>query len=127
MDNRVRKSVLICDDDTDHSFALEGELRNRDYEVIIINDATELVASAKSLRPVAILANPDMKGFNDNQVCENIKLAMNIPIILIPGKNSTHRGHIGNCRADDIMAKPVDASIIANLIAKQMAWHQSNP
>ena len=65
MDKRDKKLVVICDNDADHSFSLEGELRNRDFEVVIVTEATELLKSAQSLQPVAVLANPDMKGFNE--------------------------------------------------------------
>ncbi len=127
MDTRVKKTVLICDNDADHSFTLEGELRNRDYEVVILTSATELLKSTKSLRPVAVIANPDLNGFNENEVCETLMTELNIPVILLLDRNSTHRANIGDCRADDVMTKPAEADILANLIAKQMAWHKSNP
>lgn len=127
MDTRSKKVVLICDNDADHSFTMEGELRNRDYEVVIVTNATELLKSAKSLKPVAIVANPDMKGFNENELCTKIMGEMNIPVILLLDRNSTHRANIGDCRADDVMMKPAETDILSNLIAKQMAWHKSNP
>lgn len=127
MDKRLQKTVLLCDNDADHSFSLEGELRNRDYEVIIITDASELVKSAKSLKPVAVLVNPDMKGFNENDVCTNLMTEMNTPVILLLDKNSTHRAQVGNCPADDVVIKPAEVDNLANLIAKQMAWHKSQP
>jgi hypothetical protein len=52
---------------------------------------------------------------------------LNLPVILLLDKNSTHRASIGDCRADDVTVKPVEADILANLINKQMAWHKSNP
>lgn len=135
MDKRVSKTVLICDNDADHSFSLEGELRNRHYEVIIINDATELEGSARSLQPVAVLANPDMKGFNEYNVCKYIKGELNIPLLLLVDKNSTQRAGLnsqaageGDCRADDVIIKPVKvAENVINLIEKHMAFYKSNP
>jgi DNA-binding response OmpR family regulator len=127
MDKRVQKTVLLCDNDPDHSFTLEGELRNRDFEVIIVTDAAGLLQSAKSLQPVAVLVNPDIAGLNEDEVCKTIMTKLNIPVILLMDKNSTHRANIGDCQPDDVMTKPVEADILANLINKQMAWHQSNP
>lgn len=127
MDKRMEKTVLLCDNDSDHSFTLEGKLRNRDFEVVIITDAAGLLKSAKSLRPVAILANPDMTGFDENVVCNTLMTELNIPVILLLDKNSTHRASIGDCRADDVAVKPVEVDNLANLINKQMAWHKSNP
>lgn len=127
MDKRDRKLVLICDNDYDHSFILEGGLRNRDYDVLIVNEATELLTSAKSLRPVAVIANPEMNGFNEEIVCKKLINEMNVPVILLLDTNSTHRGTIGDCKADDVLTKPAEVDNLANLIAKQMAWHGSNP
>jgi DNA-binding response OmpR family regulator len=127
MDKRQTKTVLICDNDADHSFTMEGELRNRGFEVIIINDATELVQSSKSLRPVAVLANPDLKGFNEHDICKFVVTDMNIPVILLVDKNSTRRAQVGDCQVEDVVAKPVGVDNLANLINKQMAWHKSNP
>jgi DNA-binding response OmpR family regulator len=127
MDKRISKTVLLCDNDADHSFTLEGELRNKDFDVIVINDATELSKSSKSLKPVAVLVNPDMKGFNEYDVCKDIISDLNIPVILLLDRNSTHRAQIGDCKADDVLTKPVEADNLANLINKQMAWHKSNP
>lgn len=128
MDNRLQKLVLICDNDADHSFTLEGELRNRNFEVVILTDATGLLQSVKSLQPVAVLANPKVNGFNENDVCTSVMNEMNIPVLLLLDRNSTHLAMIGDCRADDVVTKPVkDVDNVANLINKQMAWHKSNP
>ena len=133
MDKRVTKTVLICDNDPDNSFTLEGELRNRNYEVIIINDATELESSARSLRPVAVLANPDIEGFNEYDVCKYVKAELNIPLLLLVDKNSTHRATLntqeaGSCQADDVISKPVRVvENVINLIEKHMVFHKSNP
>jgi DNA-binding response OmpR family regulator len=127
MDKRDRKLVLICDNDADHSFSLEGELRNRDYEVVIVTEASGLLESARSLRPVAVLVNPELNGFNEDAVCKNLMNEMNIPVVLLLNRNSTHRATVGDCQADDVVTKPVEADNLANLVAKHMAWHQSNP
>ena len=128
MDKRDQKLVLLCDNDADHSFTLEGELRNRDFDVVIFTDASELVATAKRLRPVAVLTNPDMNGFNENDVCRYLMNELNIPVTLLLANNSTHRAQIGDCRADDVVTKPVkEVDNVANLINKQMSWHKSNP
>jgi DNA-binding response OmpR family regulator len=127
MDKRLAKTVLICDSDADHSFTLEGELRNKDYEVVHLKDASELLRSAESLRPVAVLVNPDVNGFNEYDVCKQVMTELNIPVILLLDKNSTHRAQIGDCRANDVVVKPAEAGILANLLDKQMALHKSNP
>jgi hypothetical protein len=57
-----------------------------------------------------------------------VKNEMNIPVIPLLDRNSTHRATIGDCRADDVITKPEESpGNVAMLIAKQMAWHKSNP
>lgn len=135
MDNRSTKTVLVCDNDPDNSFTLKNEMQNRNYDVIIINDATELESTARSLRPVAVLANPDMKGFNENNVCKYIKNELNIPLLLLVDKNSTHRSTLntqpphetGSCQADDVISKPIKVvENIINLIEKHMVFNKTH-
>ena len=124
MDKRVTRTVVICDTDLDHSFTLEGMLKNENYEVVNITDPTELVSSVKSLRPSVVLANPDMKGFNENDVCTKIKNTLGIPVILLLEGNSTHRAQLGDCMADDVITKPDSSGNIIMLIKKHIALHQ---
>ena len=137
MDNRVKKLVIICDNDPDNSFMLEGELRNHDYEVVILSDATELGKSARTLRPIAVLANPDLQGFNEHDVCRIIKNELHIPLLLMVDKHSTHRAALNvqpapnaddlHCQADEVISKPVRVvENVINLIEKQKALHQQN-
>lgn len=137
MTNRNHKLVLICDNDPDNSFALEGELRNRNYDVVVINDATGLEGSARSLQPAVVLANPDMKGFNEYDICKSVKTELNIPLIFLVDKHSTHRAglnrqsthaqDIGDCSADDVVEKPVQVvDNVINLIEKHRTMNQNN-
>lgn len=138
MEKGVKKLVIICDNDPDNSFTLEGELRNRNYDVVILTDATELESSARNSRPVAILANPDMPGFNEYDVCKYVKNELHIPLLLLVDKHSTHRASLNsqsthapnadNCQADDVISKPVRVvDNVINLIEKHKAFNQSNP
>ncbi|HYO22793.1 MAG TPA: response regulator [Flavisolibacter sp.] len=124
MDKRVKRTIIICDTDLDHSFTLEGMLKNHNYDVVNISDATELVSSVQSLHPSVVLANPDMQGFNENDVCQKIKLGLGIPVILLLEGNSTHRAQLGTCQADDVITKPDSNGNIIMLIKKHISLQQ---
>jgi DNA-binding response OmpR family regulator len=124
MDKRVKRTILICDTDLDHSFTLEGELKNHGYDVVNITEATELVASAKSLQPSAILANPDIQGFNEYDVCKKLIRDLNIPVVLMLDRNSTRRAQIGDCPAADVITKPAEAGNLVTLIKKHISLQQ---
>ena len=124
MEKRANRNIVICDTDLDHSFTLEGELKNQNYDVVNITDASELVGVAQSLRPSAILVNPDMKGFNENEVCRKIKGNLNVPVLLLLDRNSTHRAQIGDCQADDVLTKPTEIGNLLTLLRKHIAINQ---
>lgn len=137
MEKRSKKLVIICDNDADNSFALEGELRNRNYEVVILTDATDIENSTRSLRPVAVLANPDLPGFNEDDLCRVVKNELNIPLFLLVDKHSTYRAGFYNqstqtpptagCEADEVVSKPVRVvENVVNLIENHKAINQSN-
>jgi len=125
MNKRTNRTIVICDTDIDHSFTLEGHLRNRNYDVVNITDATELVASVSGLLPSVVLANPDMQGFNEYDVCKQIKKELNIPLLFLLDKNSTHRAQLDNCDPDDVLTKPVEAGNLVNLVEKHISLRQS--
>lgn len=124
MDKRVKQTVVICDSDLDHSFTLEGQLRNHNFDVVNITDATELVSSAESLMPSVVLVNPDMTGFNDYDVCKKIKKSLGIPVIFLLDSNSTRRAAMDECEPDDIITKPDNSGNLIMLIKKHIALHQ---
>jgi DNA-binding response OmpR family regulator len=127
MNKRTNRTIVICDTDIDHSFTLEGNLRDRNYDVVNITDATELVATVRSLLPSIVLANPDMQGFNEYDVCKQIKKELNIPFLLLLDRTSTHRAQLGNCEPDDVLTKPAEAGNLVNLVEKHISLHQSSP
>ena len=124
MDKRVKRTIVICDTDLDHSFTLEGMLKNHNYDVVNITTPAELFRTVKSLRPSVVLANPDMQGFNEQEVCQKIKNELSIPVILLLEPNSTHRAQIDTCQADDVITKPDSSGNIIMLIKKHISLHQ---
>lgn len=125
MHNRTKRTIVICDTDLDHPFTLEGDFRNHNYEVVNISYATELVSAVSSLHPSVVLANPDMQGFNENDVCKRIKRGPNIPVIFLMDKDSTHRAQLDDGKSDDVLTKPVKPGNLFNLVEKLIATHQS--
>jgi DNA-binding response OmpR family regulator len=124
MDMENRKTVLICDNDEDLLQQLENALGNEGYDVDTINNASELIPRVIRFHPGVIVVNPDMQGFNADDVCNNIVKGMNIPIILLFDPHATSRAIIGECRADDEVVKPVAIDLLSNLLAKHITVNQ---
>lgn len=118
------KTVLICDNDYNFMNDAEERLAKEGYDVDGIDNAEDLIPSAIRLRPNILLVNPDMKGFNEYDVCKNIIQDQRIEVMLLVDKNSTTRATIGDCVIDDVLTKPVNFDNLLNLLAKHISVQQ---
>jgi DNA-binding response OmpR family regulator len=114
------KTILVCDNDETTVQQIVSKLKDDDYDVESINDASELIPRALRLKPGVIIVNPDMKAFNAYDVCKQIMKGMNIPIMLLLDPHSTTRAQIDECLAEDVLTKPVKMDMLENLIEKHI-------
>jgi two-component system response regulator VanR len=114
-------TVIVCDHDVDELYRIQQGLMSDEFEVQIISDALELVSVAQANYPAIVIVNPDMKGFNQYDVCKKLMKDKNIPVLLLTDSHSTHRVQIDQCRADDELTKPVEINNLLNLIQKHIA------
>ncbi len=112
--------ILICDNEDEHLNQIRNELESRGFSMEIVHDATELIPRAIRVRPGVIIVNPDMKAFNEYDVCKNIIKDMDVPAIMIVDKNATSRAHIDECEIEDVLTKPVNLKNLVNLISKHL-------
>jgi DNA-binding response OmpR family regulator len=109
--------VLICDNDEQVLGELKEELARNDYRVRTLTDATAVVSQA-SAEPTILVINPDIKGFNEYDVCKKLKQERGVPVIFLQDRNSTHRTGYGDCEADDVVSKPVEIDLLLNQLEK---------
>jgi DNA-binding response OmpR family regulator len=122
MDNR--RTVLICDNDYAFLNDMEKNLANEGYDVDTIDNAADLIPSAIRLRPNVIIVNPEMKAFNDYDVCKHIIKEQRIQVILLLNKNSTARSLVDECEVEDVITRPVNVKDLAGLLAKHISVDQ---
>src|SRR5919206_3713889 len=115
---KTKKSALLFDSEKSSISEIEALLVKEGFYVESLTDAQQLIARAESIKPSVVIANPDATGFNGETVCEKIKNELRIPVMLLIDKSSTTRDYYGNCRADDVISKPVDFNGVLNLIEK---------
>lgn len=111
---------MICDHEDDHLSDIRNTLENEGISIEIVTDASELIPRAIRIRPGVIIVNPDMKAFNEYDVCKNILKAMDVPAIMIIDKNATTRARIDECEIEDVLTKPVNLRNLVNLISKHL-------
>jgi DNA-binding response OmpR family regulator len=119
-----KRTVLVCDNEDSVLSQIQSDLQKEGFEVHILKDAGALVATAERMQPTVVVANPDMTAFNEDDVCKKIKQDMNIRVILLLDPHSTRRAQIGECDADDVITKPVETDLLANLVEKHISLHQ---
>ncbi|MFL5742234.1 MAG: response regulator [Flavisolibacter sp.] len=118
-------TLVVCDEDMDELNRIRQFMENRkEFELEIIYDASELVNEAKRRQPCIVLVNPEMKAFNEYDVCKKLMKDAHIPVMLLVSPDSTHRDFIEDCTADDVVTKPVEVDNLLNLVMKHMTVHQ---
>lgn len=115
-----RGIVLICDNEDEHLSDIRDTLENEGISIEIVTDASELIPRAIRIRPGVIIVNPDMKAFNEYDVCKNILKDMDVPAIMMIDKNATTRARIDECEIEDVLTKPVNLRNLVNLISKHL-------
>src|SRR5688500_3824808 len=112
--------ILICDNDDAHLQQLRSELENAGLYLEVLQDAAGLVSRAQRLNPGLIIVNPDVQAFKEYDVCKHLMKDLNVPVILLLDKNSTHRSQVDECRVEDVLTKPVEIRNLLNLIEKHL-------
>jgi len=88
---RVRKRVLIVEDDADTLAGLMLRLRSHDYEVISARDGTTALMVANKNKPDLILLDlglPAGDGFAVLERCRQIESLSTTPVIVLSGRDS---------------------------------------
>lgn len=116
--------VLICDHEDEHLNEVRNALENEGFSLEVVNDAAELIPRAIRVRPGVVVVNPDMKAFNEYDVCKNIIRDMDVPAIMMVDKSATNRARINECSIDDVLTKPVNLKILVHLISKYLTITQ---
>ena len=123
MNELVKNSILIVDDDTSDLIFLSQHL-GQDYKIYTAKDGEDGIKKAVSLRPDLILLDIIMPGMSGYDVAEYMKKTdetKNIPIIFITGLDSKEDEEKGlTMEAADYISKPFSAKITRLRISHQM-------
>lgn len=91
----IKKKILVIDDDEEFLEELRDMLVMSGYDAIAVNDGTDALRIAKSIRPDLILVDIKMKGLNGLQVADKLNQyveTVDIPIVAMSGHfNGTGR------------------------------------
>ena len=112
------KKILIIDDD--HSLLRRASIhlkKQKNFEIVVFDNAREGVAAAKSLKPHLIILDwklPDIQGIDVLPLLRKSDKTKSIPVLMLTGKNK-----IGNI--EDAFERGANAYIIKPFSLKKLS------
>lgn len=104
-----KQKVLIVDDDENIAELISLYLMKECYETKIVNDGEEALKAFPVFKPNIILLDLMLPGIDGYQVCREIRMTSQIPIIMLSAKGEVFDKVLGlELGADDYMVKPFE-------------------
>jgi len=116
----AKRSIFICDNDSNEVNRIKQAFEEQGYYVEVIDDASQLVPRVQQRGQGVVIANPDLQGFNEYDVCKKIIKELGLPLLFILDKTSTVRAQVDECNPDDVVTKPVELNNLINLVDKHV-------
>ena len=105
----AKQKILIVDDDANIAELISLYLMKECYETRIANDGEEALAIFETFEPNLVLLDLMLPGIDGYQVCREIRMHSQVPIIMLSAKGETFDKVLGlELGADDYMIKPFD-------------------
>lgn len=120
-----KEVVLIIDDDSRNTFALNLTLKAKGYKSLAVNSAEEGLEILKNSDEIALvlmdMMMPEMDGYQAINEIQSWELNNDIPIIAVTAQAmSGDREKCIEAGAADYISKPIDVDILLKLLKKWM-------
>ena len=116
--------VLIVDDDSAASKALEEKLSAEYFEVTTVSDGEQALQLVAENSPDLVLLDVVLPKKNGFQVCRQIKGSApmkNIKVVLVTGKDQKSDRFWGMKQgADEYVSKPIDEAALIGLVERHL-------
>ncbi len=104
---KIKKIILIIDDDKDIVQTIKGNLELDGYEVFTAYDGQTGLQMTKTTRPDLIILDLNLPDIDGIKACEIIRREFDFPIIMLTARDGISDKVLGlECGADDYMVKP---------------------
>ncbi len=120
-----KQRVLIVDDDANIAELISLYLIKECYETLIVNDGEEALRVFPEFKPNIILLDLMLPGIDGYQVCRELRMTSQVPIIMLSAKGEIFDKVLGlELGADDYMIKPFDSKeLVARVKAVLRRYH----
>ena len=128
----TRHTLLLVDNDTQHSRVIEVSLRKSGYEVVSARDGADALAKIESARPSMIISEVDMPNMSGLALCAQLKASHHakIPFVFLTADNRIDTKVKGlEAGADDYLIRPIYTRELAarvSLIIERQSREQMN-
>lgn len=106
----TKQKILIVDDDENIAELISLYLTKECFETQIVYDGESALDEVKSFDPNLIILDLMLPGMDGYQVCREVRMTSNVPIIMLSAKGEIFDKVLGlELGADDYMEKPFDS------------------
>jgi DNA-binding response OmpR family regulator len=116
------KRVLVIDNDPGILDAMQEVLVYEGYEVMVKEDAGDILAMVQQYQPDLLLIDYILNGINGGELCHQVKAdssTCQLPVILMSAYPRVLQS-LGHYGFDDFIPKPFDLTDFTNRVAQQI-------
>lgn len=105
-----KQKILIVDDDENIAELISMYLEKECYDTLIVHDGESALEQFDTYEPNLVLLDLMLPGIDGYQVCREIRVKSQTPVIMLSAKGETFDKVLGlELGADDYMIKPFDS------------------
>ena len=125
----VKQKILIVDDDSNIAELISLYLLKECFDTRIVQDGESALQEFRSYQPNLILLDLMLPGIDGYQVCREIRMTSNVPIIMLSAKGEVFDKVLGlELGADDYIMKPFDSKeLVARVKAVLRRYQPAKP
>ena len=124
----TKTKILIVDDDNNIAELISLYLTKECYDTHIVNDGEEALAAFESYNPNMILLDLMLPGIDGYQVCRELRISSQVPIIMLSAKGEIFDKVLGlELGADDYIIKPFDSKELVARVKAVLRRYQAAP
>jgi len=123
-----KQRILIVDDDANIAELISLYLMKECYETKIVGDGESALREFPNFKPNLVLLDLMLPGMDGYQVCRELRISTQVPIIMLSAKGEIFDKVLGlELGADDYMIKPFDSKELVARVKAVLRRYQLAP
>ena len=123
-----KQRILIVDDDSNIAELISLYLIKECYETKIVGDGESALKEFPVFKPNLVLLDLMLPGMDGYQVCRELRISSQVPIIMLSAKGEIFDKVLGlELGADDYMIKPFDSKELVARVKAVLRRYQPAP